>query len=232
MTFSHESERDTQRPWAGRGISGTRKVARARHISGISWQPGRWSSKINPFSDAETALVATTKEPAGGFCEPGTGSSINSCLQRSSRLPANFNGPLTHADRRFLTSRDASPSSSFLFSCPSWPARPDTVSFPRDHAILLPGGYKISVSVIFKVPWRTGGTTKDSRVILFLLFATLVATRVTATKMASVESRVSEYLPRENISTLCTCLFGTCAAYIIYDFASQFAILSSYFLLS
>lgn len=135
---------------AGRGTSGTRKVARARHISGISWQPGRWSSKINPFSEAETALVATTKEPAGGFCEPGTGSSINSCLQRSSRLPANFNGPLTHAHRRFLTSRDASPSSSFLFSCPFWPTRPGTVSFPRDHAILLPGGYKISVSVIFK----------------------------------------------------------------------------------
>lgn len=145
---------------AGRGISGTRKVARARHISGISWQPDRWSSKINPFSDAETALVATTKEPAGGFCVPGTASSINSCLQRSSRLPANFNGPLTHADRRFLMSRDASPSSSsrlhpracksFLFSCPFWPTRPDTASFPRDHAILLSGGYKISVSVIFK----------------------------------------------------------------------------------
>lgn len=102
-------ETDNDRDRRG-GISGTRKVARARHISGISWQPGRWSSKINPFSDAETALVATTKEPAGGFCEPGTGSSINSCLQRSSRLPANFNGSLTHADRRFLMSRDSSSS--------------------------------------------------------------------------------------------------------------------------
>lgn len=46
-----------------------------------------------------------------GFCEPDAGSSINSCLQRSSRLPANFNGPLTHGYRRFLTPRDACRSS-------------------------------------------------------------------------------------------------------------------------
>lgn len=100
-----------------------------------------------------------------GFCEPDARSSINSCLQRSSRLPANFNGPLTHGYRRFLTPRDVVPlcfyvASSFVvstkgditfifsFSETNWC---DSLAwFPRVHEILLLGGYKISVSVIFK----------------------------------------------------------------------------------
>jgi hypothetical protein len=53
-----------------------------------------------------------------------------------------------------------------------------------------------------------------------LLFVTLIATRVAATKMASVKSRVSEYLPRADIQTLCRRLSGTRVAYVIYEFAS------------
>lgn len=83
-----------------RGPHGSLVGSRRKLTLSLRRKPRTWPARV------------ILKELPGGFCEPGAGSSINSCLQRSSRLPANFNGPLTHGYRHFLMPRDVHCSSS------------------------------------------------------------------------------------------------------------------------
>ena len=83
-----------------RGFHGSLVDSRRKLTLSLRWKPRSWPARV------------ILKKLPGGFCEPGAGSSINSCLQRSSRLPANFNGPLTHGYRHFLMPRDVHCSSS------------------------------------------------------------------------------------------------------------------------
>lgn len=122
VTFSYlcESEKGSGRS----RVEGIRlgSLAAARKVNDAQWSTISRRSHESLVESRRKLTLSLMRKPRHGpclgelpvgFCEPDAESSINSCLQRSSRLPANFNGPLTHGYRRFLS---ATWRLSFLFA--------------------------------------------------------------------------------------------------------------------